>query len=195
MHTRPTEPPAPSKRRRTSPGHSSAAAQRPPDARGDGDSGSPHRLASPTGPAEAITARIQQVCRRFEYSIRQVGTGTGFHHESVRRWLRGLSPAPAHFLWPFCEFTGVSILWLASGKGPMLQSSLPAHWIAFADDVTIWRVLAGRLLRDAHGNPILPSLDEIERPEPPKAVPAKPVTFSRRSRASRNVRTTTQQDP
>ncbi|MGH7132540.1 MAG: helix-turn-helix domain-containing protein [Phycisphaerales bacterium] len=201
MHTRPTEPHAPTKRRAVHPNHavtprhSAAAAHHPPRPAGDDPADSSHRLASPAGLAEAITARIQQICRRFDHSIRQVGTGTGFHHESVRRWLRGLSPAPAHFLWPFCEFTGVSIVWLVSGKGPMLQSKLPAHWIAFADDATIWKALSARLPRDAHGNPILPPLAAAEETDSSKAVPAKPVTFARPARASRNPRTSTQQDP
>lgn len=195
MNTRPTEPHAPTKRRRAQSSHSAAAAQRPPAEGGNVRGDSSHRLASPAGAAEAITARIQQICRRFDHTLRQVATGTGFHHESVRRWLRGLSPAPAHFLCPFCEFTGVSIVWLVSGKGPMLQSNLPAHWIAFADDVTIWKALSVRLPRDAHGHPILPSLTGAEDPDPPKAVPAKPVTFPRPVHASRNPRPPHQQDP
>lgn len=121
--------------------------------------------AIPGDDSRAISQRIALVVSTMERAISQLCDETGFHPESVRRWIRGISPPPAHFLWPFCEATNTSLVWLVTGKGPRESHKLPAYWLSFLGTETIWEALHARLPKDIRGRPIVPGPSSLDEPK------------------------------
>jgi hypothetical protein len=62
-----------------------------------------------------IRERLREACRGR--SLRRIADETGFHHETVRRYLKGESGIPASFVVQVRRCTGASAAWLLCGSG------------------------------------------------------------------------------
>lgn len=60
-----------------------------------------------------ISRRVKQACSR--YTFRELNEATGFHRETVRRYLAGKVMVPAAFVAAVCKLTGATELWLLHG--------------------------------------------------------------------------------
>lgn len=80
-----------------------------------------------------------------DLSYRQLGTLTGTHPETVRRYMQGHSPS-ASFLCELSEKLGISGEWLLSGRLPMKVEDIPSHVLEHADPNVLVHAVAGVVL-------------------------------------------------
>ncbi len=84
-----------------------------------------------------------------DLSYRQLGTLTGTHPETVRRYMQGHSPS-ASFLCELCLKLGISGEWLLSGQLPMKTEDVPSHVLEHADPDDLVHAVAGMVLDVLH---------------------------------------------
>lgn len=78
---------------------------------------------SDTAPEErALSERLQMACTAYRF--RELSNLTRFHHETIRRYIRGESVPSPIFLARLCTALKISVEWLVLGKGVMRPTEL-----------------------------------------------------------------------
>ena len=93
--------------------------------------------------SEEVARRIRAVCG--DRSMQEIGRLTGTHPETVRRYLRGLTPARAEFLASVASTFGVSAEWLLHERGSQTQSGVLESALRAATTRQLTAALAQRL--------------------------------------------------
>jgi hypothetical protein len=66
---------------------------------------------------QALALRLRLACEDLTYA--EISRLTGCNHESVRRYVQGITTPPPEFLAAICEHLFISPQWLLIGTGPI----------------------------------------------------------------------------
>ncbi len=91
-----------------------------------------------------------------ERTYRELGSLTGIHAESVRRYMQGQSPS-VEFLTGLCASLGINGDWLLTGEGPMQQSEIRDHALRKAGTPDLLRAMSDTV------STLIERVDRLER--------------------------------
>ena len=91
-----------------------------------------------------------------ERTYREIGSLTGTHAESVRRYMQGQSPS-VEFLTGLCASLGINGDWLLTGEGPMQQSEIRDHALRKAGTPDLLRAMSDTV------SMLIERVDRLER--------------------------------